>query len=66
MAYLPPKAIGSRISPALSRLLAGRKSVVTEARFLRGIRPKEDVKKGKEFANSKVSSNMMGNQTSIP
>jgi len=33
---------------------AGRKSIVTEARFLRGIRPKEDVKKGKEFANSKV------------
>ncbi|CAL5223538.1 g6070 [Coccomyxa viridis] len=33
---------------------AGRRSVVTEARFLRGIRPKEDVKKGKEFANSKV------------
>jgi len=33
---------------------AGRKSVVTEARFLRGIRPKQDVKKGDEFAKSKT------------
>ncbi|CAK0759964.1 hypothetical protein CVIRNUC_002732 [Coccomyxa viridis] len=33
---------------------AGRKALVTEARFLRGIRPKEDVKKGKEFANSET------------
>lgn len=46
---------------------AGRKSVVTEARFLRGIRPKQDVKKGKEFAKSEVkkAKKLLPNDTKI-